>query len=179
MFLQKIKHTSLALLVFVLVVGGVVFFFMLRPVPVVGEVPKASVLQAGKFVPPPPPTNITVIAARPLFWHGRKPYVEPEPEPEPIAKPQNNALDSVEVLGLFQSGAASSVVLKDKSGTSRISMGEGYKGWHLIEVLPRSAIFARAGGNRSEASETKEVRINHREPLPAQWQGKHKNLSEK
>ncbi|WP_049723719.1 hypothetical protein [Gilvimarinus polysaccharolyticus] len=180
MLLQKIKRATLTLVVLVCVFGLVVLLFMQRPVHIKTELPELTQLNPAQLSSSAP-VNSAIVSQRPLFWAERKPYVgAAEPMPEAAPKRVNDALDNAELVGVFAAGLTSSVVLKIKKGdVHRVVVDGLYQDWRLVGVSPSSATFIFEGDESQEQPSVKEISLNHREPLPAKWQGKQQNLSEK
>jgi hypothetical protein len=180
MLLQKIKRAAWFLIVAVCVLGAIGAMLAVRPLRFAPDLPDSSLLASTSFNAKDAIAEVEVVSERPLFWSGRKPYVEAvKPKPKPKPAPKNNALKDVEVVGVFAAGASSSVVLKPKKGdVTRVALDGLYQGWRLVDVTPAGAMFALDGGKRQAQPRVQEIRLNKRDPLPTQWQGKKQNLSE-
>lgn len=181
MLLQKIKRATLMLVILVCVFGLVVLFFMLRPLHIKTEPPELTQLNPAQLKLASAPDGSAIVSERPLFWSERKPYVEVAAEPsKPEPKRVNNVLDSVDLVGIFAAEATSSVVFNDQKGdVHRVALDGLYQNWRLVEVTSSTATFMFEGDESQEQPSVKEISLNHREPLPAKWQGKQQNLSEK
>jgi hypothetical protein len=179
MLLQKIKRSVIGIIVLVALLGAVTLWAVSRSVRVASEPPALSALQPQKFAVTAAPDNIHLISERPLFWADRTPYEAPvESAPEPVTKKTNTALDKAQVMGVFAAGGTSSVILKVKDKVQRIGINEMYEGWRLTEVSSDDAVFLMEQGGSSSQPAVKTIKINSREPLPAQWQGEQHNYSE-
>lgn len=184
MLLQKIKRVTWALIVVVCVLGAVEIMLMIRPLQLNPELPESTLLAPAQLNMASSPSDVTVVSGRPLFWSERRPYVKPvqsKPKPKPEKLPVNNALDDVELVGVIAAGRSSSVIIKakeDKGDVQRVLLDDLYQGWRLIDVTSTSAVFALENAEAPEQPRVREVRINHREPLPQVWQGSENNLSE-
>lgn len=94
--------------------------------------------------------SLDLIAQRPLFTQGRRPYVAPvavqagaEPEPEPVSEPFPDA----ELLGVFGSGRAAGVLLRHGPTTARVAVDAEWSGWSLqsVDTQSSSAVFVSRG----------------------------------
>ncbi len=82
---------------------------------------------------------------RPLFSSTRRP---PPPPPPPTPAPPPDLLANAQVLGIYQSGAASGIIVRIEGKARRIRLNESINGWQLQSVQERAAIFTSAGQTR-------------------------------
>ena len=80
---------------------------------------------------------------RPLFSSTRRP-----PPPPPTPAPPPDLLANAQVLGIYQSGAASGIIVRIEGKARRIRLNESINGWQLQSVQERAAIFTSAGQTR-------------------------------
>lgn len=174
--LQAVQLTAavLAGLLVLLLLVGAVWAMRLPPAPVV--LPSADSLQAAVAVLPEPGTDevyltgystvslgdevdlseslishpvdetVSMMAARPLFWEGRRPVQDGgDTTVEETATVRSNELDKVELTGVYFAGEASGVIVRSGGQRQRLAVGGELLGWRLESVSPDSVRFTKAG----------------------------------
>lgn len=130
-----------------------------------------------------PELDAVSMASRPLFWVGRLPYVPPEGSEEvaPVAATGKTNIDKVALLGVYNAGANSGVIISHQGERRRLNMNESVEGWELTMLSPEGAIFengndskvlslVHAVAGKSKAAkprQQKRVRRQNEEPTPA------------
>jgi hypothetical protein len=91
------------------------------------------------------------LAARPLFWQNRQPYVPPVDSGEEIA-PVNSggtgAIDSVVLQGVY-TGAKPGIIISYKGERRRLSLGDAIEDWEFTLISPDSAFFESGSDSRA------------------------------
>jgi len=101
-----------------------------------------------------PAGGYPAIAAHPLFYPSRMPWVPPppppEPEPEPVI-PTPPALDGYSVVGVIVSGTTRAALVRASGENSTVLLNEGqeFEGWTLMDVTQEKLVFS-AGDARYE-----------------------------
>lgn len=101
-----------------------------------------------------PTGGYPAIAAHPLFYPSRMPWVPPppppEPEPEPVV-PTPPALDGYSVVGVIVSGSTRAALVRASGDNSTLLLNEGqeFEGWTLMDVTQEKLVFS-AGDARYE-----------------------------
>lgn len=140
-----------ALLALALVVGAVLVIS--RGVP--DAVPPApDSLVAFRLQMPAESGELTgALVERPLFWSSRRPPEEVEVVQEEPQRRGPDPLDKATLLGVFDAGGISGVILKMDGERSRILLGNDVSDWRLISLSPDSATFARLRNGRDKGEE--------------------------
>ncbi len=112
-----------------------------------GAAPAAAAAPAELRHPAPPaPTATAAIAAHPLFYPSRQPWVAPPPAPPPVPHAAPPPPDYL-VFGVVLSGGTHSAVVKP-SGAARtmlVSEGDVLAGWTLRRIDATGLHFEAAG----------------------------------
>jgi hypothetical protein len=82
---------------------------------------------------------------RPLFSSTRRP---PPPPPPPVPAPPPDLLANAQLMGIYQSGEASGIIVRIEGKNRRIRLNESVNGWQLHSVQERAAVFTSAGQTR-------------------------------
>lgn len=90
---------------------------------------------------------------RPLFWSSRRPLDVAEMVKEEPQRRGPDPLDKATLLGVFDAGGISGVILKMDGERRRILLGNDVSDWRLISLSPDSATFARLRNGRDKGEE--------------------------
>lgn len=114
---------------------------------------KVIQLQAGEQIDPELRAEI---AARPLFWAGRRPVeVKPaaeavaEAKPDPSENQKPGKIEGIKLTGVFGSGDSAGIIVLSKGKKRRVMVGEEVNGWVLQSVESTEAVL---GSGDSKAS---------------------------
>jgi len=91
------------------------------------------------------------LAARPLFWQNRQPYVPPVDSGEEIAQVNSGgsgAIDSVLLQGVY-TGAKPGIIISYKGERRRLSVGDAVEDWEFTMMSPDSVIFESGSDSRT------------------------------
>ncbi|TDG15118.1 hypothetical protein E2F43_02460 [Seongchinamella unica] len=128
--------------------GGFRSLFPFVPDPVQPRAKSLQVIQLGISEQIDPEMRAQ-IAARPLFWPGRRP-LEAMSEAESVAQAQADSseeqkpgkIDGVKLTGVFGSGDAAGIIVLAKGKKRRVMVGEEVNGWELQSVEPTEALLS-------------------------------------
>ena len=102
------------------------------------------------------------LAARPLFWQNRQPYVPPVDSGEeiaPVNSGSSGAIDSVVLQGVY-TGANPGIIITYKGERRRLSLGDAIEDWKFTLISPDSAFFESGRDSRA-------LSLEHALPLVA------------
>lgn len=107
------------------------------------------------------------ISQRPLFWQERRPLPEEEVvvEEEPVQE-ENRNIDNFQLVGLFNAGESSSVIVMYKDKKHRLRVNDELAGWTLVGIGDNKALFQGGGSQGVESKALYEPVL-----LPEQWPG--------
>lgn len=89
------------------------------------------------------------LAARPLFWPSRRPYVETQEVVDEAPSPsRRDDFDQVKLEGVYSAGESSGVMVSIKKERLRVRLNGSLLGWTLKELKKDGAVFVRADGKR-------------------------------
>jgi hypothetical protein len=91
------------------------------------------------------------LAARPLFWQNRQPYVPPVDSGEeiaPVNSGSSGAIDSVVLQGVY-TGAKPGIIISYKGERRRLSLGDAIEDWEFTLISPDSAFFESGSDSRA------------------------------
>jgi len=104
-----------------------------------------------------PPPGASIMAARPLFWEGRRPVViidNVTEIKEQVSAVSPSELDSVILVGIYFAGDASGAIVRVNGQRMRVPLGDSLLGWKLELVDATEIQFSNAG-------QEKTIRLEH------------------
>lgn len=160
--LRKIALVLTVLVVLLLLWSGARSLLLSAPAPIL---PAEASLRVDRLSLPPvedeelyPP-----LAARPVFWPNRQPYVPPADSGDEIAPVQEggrSAIDNIVLHGVY-SGAKPGIIISYNGERRRLSRGDSIENWELTLMSTDSVIF-------ESGSESRTLNLEHAQPaVPA------------
>ncbi|WP_409524920.1 hypothetical protein [Nitrincola sp. MINF-07-Sa-05] len=106
-----------------------------------------------------------VVLDRPLFWAGRRPYIEPEASVAVTEEPSkgNDILDKTRLLGAYMAPGAAGVILDVDGSRERLLMGETLGEWTLRYMSSMGAVFGK-GEEQDGPGVTRTITLEHAYP---------------
>jgi len=115
----------------------------LRPLAAGVQSRRPEPLDVPPATPPPDKTSYPAIAARPLFYPSRAPWVPPAPPPEEPPPPPTLPLTDYALVGVIVSGTSRSALIRQmrEGRTVLLSEGQELEGWKLREITRERLYF--------------------------------------
>jgi type II secretory pathway component PulC len=149
--LRKLALVLTVVMLLLLVWSGARSLLLADPDPIL---PAEASLRVDRLSLPAPADEEELsqsLAARPLFWQNRQPYVPHVDSGEvvaPVSSGGTGAIDSVLLQGVY-TGAKPGIIISYKGERRRLSLGDAIEDWELTMMSPDSVIFESGSDSRT------------------------------
>lgn len=147
---QSLALVITAALVFLLAWGAVSLLLMGSPEAVIPAESTLTVNALDRTNLASEEYDSVSLAARPVFWAGRQPYIQPDNVP--IEEEDDGivvqSLDGVKLLGVYSGGSYEGVIVATKQTKQRLKLNESILGWEFTGLSESGAKFSNGPETR-------------------------------